>query len=282
MHRGAKLVVVMLALLLGGYLVQGLFVEPSNDRAWVLEQSIAPTAVFDGDRVLVRKVRDFRWSEEGAAQPGWYDAAYDLNELESVWYLVVPFREVRGGAHTFLSFGFSDGRYLAISVEARKERGETYSPFKGLFRAYELIYVIADERDAIGLRASVWNEDVYLYPVKGTPEKKRAALVDMLERANGLAARPEFYDTFRNSCTSNVVRHVNRVAPARVPTDPRTWLPAFSDGLALELGLLDVEGTLEEARARWRVTDRAREAAGHADFSARIRTPDGSPATGVR
>jgi hypothetical protein len=140
------------------------------------------------------------------------------------------------------------------------------------------MYVIADERDVIGLRAFVWNDDVHLYPVKTTKEKMRAALVDVLERATQVARKPEFYDTFRNSCMSNVVRHVNRVSPKRVPTSPRTWLPAMSDSLAYDLGLLDVEGTLEEARARWRVTDRAKSALDldSKEFSARIRSASGS------
>ena len=41
---------------------------------------------------------------------------------------------VRAGAHTFLSFGFEDGRRLAISVEVRRERGESFSPLRGLLR----------------------------------------------------------------------------------------------------------------------------------------------------
>lgn len=254
------------------YAAQGLFVRPSNDREWVPEQAVLPRASIDGDIARVTGIRDWSWDPP---EPRWYDAEYDLSTIESAWYLVVPFKDVKGGAHTFLSFGFEDGRFLAVSVEARKEKDEAYSPLKGLFRQYELMYVIADERDVIGLRAGVWNDDVFLYPVKTSKEKARAALVDVLGRANAVADAPEFYDTFRNSCMSNVVRHVNAVSPDRVGTSPRTWLPALSDSLAYDLGLLDVEGSLEEARARWRVTERARAALplDSRAFSAALRSP---------
>ncbi len=257
------------------YVAHGLLVRPSNDREWMPEQAVLPRATIEGDVARVTGIRDWRWDPE---TPGWYDAEYDLSKVASAWYLVVPFKDVKGGAHTFLSFGFEDGRHLAVSVEARKEKGETYSPLKGVLRSYEVMYVVADERDVIGLRAGVWNDDVFLFPVRTTKEKMRAALADVLQRANQVAERPEFYDTFRNSCMSNVVRHVNHVTPDKVPLSPRTWFPAMSDSLAYDLGLLDVEGSLEDARKRWRVTDRAKAAFALAldsrEFSARIRAAD--------
>ena len=37
--------------------------------------------------------------------------------------------------------------HVAMSIETRKEVGETYSAERGFFRYYELIYTISDERD---------------------------------------------------------------------------------------------------------------------------------------
>jgi len=37
-------------------------------------------------------------------------------------------------AHTILSREFDDGRHLAVSIETRRERGETYSALAGFFR----------------------------------------------------------------------------------------------------------------------------------------------------
>ena len=54
-------------------------------------------------------------------------------------------------AHIFLSFGFAGKDFLAISIETRRERHETYSTVAGFFKQYELFYVVADERDLIRL-----------------------------------------------------------------------------------------------------------------------------------
>jgi hypothetical protein len=55
-------------------------------------------------------------------------------------------------AHTIASWEFGAGRHLTISIETRKQRGESYSAVRGFFRQYELYYVIADERDVVRLR----------------------------------------------------------------------------------------------------------------------------------
>ena len=111
-----------------------------------------------------------------------------------------------------LSFGFDDGEFLAVSVEARYEEGETYSPVKGDLRQYELIYVVADERDVIVLRQAPKGRCVSV-PTRATPELARACCWTCMARANKLAAEPEFYDALSNNCTTNIVAHVNRVQP---------------------------------------------------------------------
>jgi hypothetical protein len=203
-----------------------------------------------------------------------YDVALDLDALDSVWYLVEQFQGVEGPAHTMVSFGFRDGRYLAISVEIRKEVGEHFSPLLGLFKQYELMYVVADERDVIKLRSNHRQDNVYLYPVRTTPERRRRMFVEMLERATRLADAPEFYNTLFSTCTTNIVRHVNTIAPRRVPFSYKVLLPGYSDELAFDLGLIDTELPLEEARRRFHINERARRFADDPAFSRRIRGLD--------
>jgi hypothetical protein len=225
-----------------------------------------------GDRVVVRDVRNFRYAADGTvARAAWDERHYDLRELRSAWLGVSPFGGIPGVGHVFASFGFADGRYLAVSVEARRELGETYSPLRGALRDYELIYVLGDERDVIGVRANVWDDPVYLYPIRSTPADLQAALRDILARAEALAVTPEFYDTIANSCSVNLARHVNRVAPGKVPLGLDVLLAAFSDAAAHEAGLLDVDGPLDAARERYRVNARAAGDVDAGDFSARIR-----------
>ena len=268
--RGLRVVATAAGLILVLGLAFRVVVRPSNDREWVPEQAVLPFAYFSGDTVRLRNLRNFRYTG-GETSPAWADRTYDLSRIESVWYIVSPFSsEWRGPAHTFLSFGFADSQYVAISVEARKEVGETYSTGKGMARQFELMYVIGDERDLIRLRIDVWGDDVYLYPVRATPTQVRELFVQMLDRANALHERPEFYNTLTNNCTSNIIAHVNRIVPGRVPWGWKTLLPGYTDEVADALGLLDTDEPIEAARARYRINERAR-TVDDADFSTRIR-----------
>jgi Domain of unknown function (DUF4105) len=162
---------------------------------------------------------------------------------------------------------------VSISIEARREVGEEYGLLQGIGRNFELIYVVGDERDVIGQRAGFGDFDVYLYPIRTTPERARAVFLDMIRRAEGLRTQPEFYHTLSNSCISNLVRHVNRVAPGRIPGGLKLLAPGYADEVARALGLIDSTLTVDAARARYRINDRARRYLGDADFSIRIRQP---------
>ena len=148
----------------------------SNDRVWVANQAVLPRVTFEGSLARVENVRNTTYRTTDDYTPAYYDKTFDLDALESAWYIVEPFSDWEGAAHTFLSFGFAGGEYLAISVEIRKEEGETFSALKGLLKRYEVMYVIADERDVIKVRTNYRRDDGYLYPVKATREQIRALL----------------------------------------------------------------------------------------------------------
>lgn len=246
--------------------------EPSAERDWIPQQAVLPSVRFDGDSVHIRNVRNFSYTAESEFTPGYYDRSYDLSKLESAWFVLTPFYGWwRGPGHTLVSFGFADSTFLAISVEARRENGEEYGPLKGMFRKYELMYVIGDERDLIGLRGRFGTYPVYLYPIRGEPARMRQVFVEMLTRAEQLRERPEFYNTLTNNCTSNVVTHVNGVAPGRVPGGIKTVLPGYTDEVAHRLGLIDTGLELETARERFAVNERARRYHDDPLFSWRIR-----------
>src|SRR5512136_2718952 len=95
--------------------------------------------------------------------------------------------------HTFLSFNFDNAPPVSISIETRPEVGEGYSPLASLFKQYELIYVVGDERDIVGVRTNHRGEDVLRYRIATSPENARRLFLVYLERVNELAARPEFY-----------------------------------------------------------------------------------------
>lgn len=244
---------------------------PSNDRDWTTDQAVLPTAEFRGRQVTVRNIRNIRYRTIDDFDVHYYDRTFNLDQVTSVDFIVVPFNDTPGIAHTMLSFGFEDRQYVGLSVEIRKERGEKYSPIKGFFRQYELMYVLADERDLILKNCLQWRANVYIYRTKAGPEQARKLFEDVLNRVNKLAAEPEFYDTLTNNCTTNIRNHINRCFPDRVPYDYRVLLPGYSAELAYDLGLLDTELSFVETQRRSRVNYAAWLYRDAPDFSVKIR-----------
>ncbi|MGH7459545.1 MAG: DUF4105 domain-containing protein [Longimicrobiales bacterium] len=249
------------------------FVRPSNNRTWEVGQDSLPVAQFDGSRVTIRHFRNFRYDSAAQPIPSYDIRTFDLERINTVWLVIAPFeRDNRGPAHSFLSFGFADSQYVAVSVEARREQGESYSLLKGMLRRFEILYIMGDERDLIGLRTNHRGDDVYVYPIRTTPAQVRRLFVDILNSANTLQKKPEFYNTLTNNCTTRILQHANQVAARKIPWGREVLLPGYADELALRLGLLDATGSIEEVRARYLVNQRARAYANSSDFSTRIRS----------
>jgi hypothetical protein len=248
---------------------------PSNVRDWEPDQAMLPYAEFRGRQVVVHNVRNCQYFDQDTYVVNYEDRTYDLADAKSVDFIMAPFYDMPRLAHTMLSFEFAppDGppQHLAVSIEIRKEQGESYSAWKGSARQYELMYVLADERDVVQLRTNHRREDVYLYRTTATPEQAQMLLVDVLARTNQLATKPEFYETFRNNCTTNVVDHINRIHPQRLAYDVHVLLPGYSDQLAYDEGLIERHGSFEETKMRAYLNLRAQAAANRADFSQAIR-----------
>ncbi len=243
---------------------------PSNERDWTLDQAILPTAEFSGDNVTIKNIRNFSYTSETEYTPSYYDKTYNLNDLVSVDFIVEPLAPV-AIAHTFVSFGFANGDYISVSVEIRKEKGESFSPMKGLLDQFELMYVVADERDVIRLRALHRQDTLYLYSTVVSKEKMRELFVGMLTRVNALAVKPEFYNTLNSTCTTNIVDHINGITKNRVPWDWRVLFPKDADELAYELGLIDTSAPFLEVRARSEVNEYVEKYQNEENFSVKIR-----------
>jgi hypothetical protein len=271
--------ILVAALGLTGCRSVGKMIAPSNVRDWEPDQAVLPYAEFQGNKIVVHNVRNCRYFDENTYVVEHQDRTYDLADVRRVDFLMAPFAGMPRLAHTMISFEFAPPidaptaapQHLVCSIEIRKEKGETYAAWKGSARQYELMYVLADERDVVELRTNFRHEDVYLYPTTATPDQARMLLVDVLARTNELASRPEFYDTFRNNCTTNLVRHVNRLKPNRLPYDYHVLLPGYSDELAYKEGLLVARGSFEETKTAAYLNPRALAAANRPDFSQAIR-----------
>ncbi len=245
--------------------------RPSNDRWWEPDQAVLAYAEFDDDLVTVRNVRNCVYYATDDYIVLHHDKTYDLRELDSLDFIMVPFREAPMLGHTMISFGFGGRDYLCVSVEIRKEQGEQFGAVQGFFNQYELMYVVGDERDLIKLRTNYREDEVYVYPVRTSPERIRELFVDVMQRVNKLALQPEFYNTLTNNCTTNIRNHINRLIPDRVPYDYRVLLSGYSDRLAYDLGLLDTQSSFEQTKRKAKVNYQAYLYRNSPDFSVRIR-----------
>ena len=241
------------------------------NATWDPQFAVVPYALAMGDLVEIQGVRNFRYAANDVYVPQYENRVYDVSQVRTVDLCVVPFRSAPDLAHTMLSFGFSDGQYLALSVEARRQVGQAYTAVRGALGQFELIYVLADERDVIPLRTQHRGDDTYIYRSKATPEQARALLADVLARANSLHDHPEIYNSLVNNCTTNLRDHINRVMPGRIPWTHGTLLTGHVDHLAYEMGLLEQTLPFEELRQRARVNDLANQYANENDFSQLIR-----------
>ncbi len=249
------------------------FIPASNDRDWQPDVARLAWAEIDGDRITVHNIRNFDYRSETDYTPAYYDKYFDLSRLESVDVVAVYWMGP-DIAHVFLSFGFAGGDYLAISIEARKEKVEGYSTVKGFFRQYELYYVVADERDVIRLRTNYRHdppEDVYVYRAQhGTIENGRRLFLSYLDQINALKARPEFYNTLTTNCTTNIWLNT-RVNPDHLPFSWKILLSGHIPEYLYETGRLDNSLPFPELKKRVHVNERAQTADSAADFSLRIR-----------
>ncbi len=265
-------IVIAVSTLLISYFVINILTTPSNNRNWSNDQAVLPYADIQKNLVTIHNIRNFSYTSTDNYTSYYYDKTFDINQLKKVWYVVEPFDGIPGSAHTFLSFEFEGDQFVSISVEIRKEKGETYSPILGLFNQYEIMYVIADEKDAIKLRSNYRNDPVYVYPAKGSIEKSQTLFLDMIKRANDLKQSPEFYNTITNNCTTNIVNHINTITPNRVPLlNISLLLPENSDKLAYDLGLIDTDLFFQETREKYYINERAHKYADDINFSRKIR-----------
>ncbi len=247
-------------------------IEPRNDRDWQTEVAVLPYADIQGDQVTIHNIRNFAYRSETDFTPRYYDKTFDLNKLDTV-DLVASYWMGPAIAHMMVSFGFSGEDYVTMSIETRKERTESYSTLAGFFKEYELYYVVADERDLIGVRTTYRKdppEDVYLYRTNVPPANVRRLFLSYIEKINSLKEHPEFYNTLTTNCTTNIWMHT-KVNQEAIPFEWRILASGYVPLLAYEHGRLDTRLPFEELRRRGHINEAARAAGDAPDFSRRIR-----------
>jgi hypothetical protein len=241
--------------------------QPSNDRVWADDVARTASGTVDGDHLVMRNVRNFAWRSDSDFEPRWETRSYDLNALTGV-DLFMSYWAGESIAHAIVSFGFADGQHLAFSIEIRKEKTESYSALAGFFRAYELSFIAADERDVVGVRTNVRGEDVRLYRLRVTPAQARALLLEYVAEADALAGTPRCYNSLTTNCTTQIFRMVRTLQPS-LPMDYRVLLAGYLPDYVYDLGRLDTSIPFEVLRDRSHIRGKADST--DPDFSKKIR-----------
>jgi hypothetical protein len=249
-----------------------LSLKPSNSRAW--QPDVAKTAWADvsGTQVTIHNFRNCDYRAEFDYTCRWETMTVEIAAINGL-DLFLTYWGSPWIAHPIVSFSFADGSHVAMSVETRKEVGETYSAFRGFFRYYELIYTISDERDLVRLRTNYRKgEEVYLYHTRATPEFARAVFLAYVGKVNRLRNKPEWYNALTDNCTNNIATHVREADADVIPRwDWRLLLNGKSDKLLYQRGDLVGDLPFAELKQRAHINPAARAADAAADFSQRIR-----------
>lgn len=253
------------------FITAPLLKHPSHDRLWRPDLAILPYAEIEHDRVQLKNIRDCDYRTEDDYDVRHFDRQILLSDVRTVDFIVVPFTNAPLIAHTMLSFGLASGEQIVFSVEARLETHESYALGASTNNEYELMWVVGTERDLILLRTEVRKVDVYLYPIRATPEQVQKAFLAATARVNQIARQPEFYDLVSNNCTTNIVDLVNQIRPGTLLGDIRILLPGQSDRFAYDLGLLAAEGPFEQIKAASKINLAAQLYADDPHFSQAIR-----------
>ena len=247
--------------------------QPSLDLEWAADCKHLTTATVNGSVLTFHMVRNFTWRTTKDRDEDWEDEiSVDAEDLKDVWFIVDHFHSIKGLAHTYLTFEFGCGTCLSFSFESRRERGERYHPWDGLWRAYELYLLVGTERDVTGLRTHGRGNKDYMFRANTPPEKNRELLFAMVKKLNDLAVNPEWYHSLLTTCNTSIVNIVNEVTPGRIPFLWRNFLPGYTPKAAFNLKLIEDWGGLEETLRKARIDEKAQAWDGVEDYSAMLRS----------
>jgi hypothetical protein len=256
------------ALAFAALLVWWCLIPPHNDRVWADDVARLATGSIDGNLVTLHDVRNFDWRSQTDYTQRWEARTYDLNRIESV-DMIMSYWRGPAIAHMLVSFGFEDGTHVVFSVEVRRKKDEAFSELGGFFKQFELSIIAADENDIIRVRTNIRGEDDYLYRVRMPRAHMRELFIAYVQQADALTKVPRFYNTITVNCTTLVYHMMKRIV-GHLPFDYRVMFTGYLPGYVYKEGGLDQRYSLQELRARGRITDRAKQS-DRADFSTAIR-----------
>lgn len=186
-------------------LVYYLCIPATNDKEWQPSWSRLPSVEINGNEVVVTNVRNFIYRTEQDFDARYVTRRFDLDKLSTLDFAVSHWDGMEFVAHTMLSFGFEDGKHLALSAETRLPEGVEQGTIRGLYKQFNIIYILADEEDLFALRTTYRKEDMYLYRINIGRDDLKKAFLGFVEKINGFHSRPRYYNTVTANCTTELV-----------------------------------------------------------------------------
>jgi hypothetical protein len=248
-----------------------LSIPARTDRNWRPELAVMPWAEIEGDRIRVHGVRDFEYRAPDDFDIRYDDRAFDLSKLQAVDVYYSYWDQNEAVAHTMFSWDFGGSDVLCLSVEVRREVGQEAGALPGMFKQFEILYILADERDVVRLRTNYRRERVYLIRSLLTPDEGRRVLLDVLAKVNRFHQEPEFYRTIGNNCTTSMINLLNEVLPNRVPFSKKILMNGYAPEIAYANHLHATDLPFDEWKRRSNINPSALAADRDPLFSRRIR-----------
>ena len=257
--------IVLLAGMLGWWLT----LSPTNEANWQPDVAQRAWADVQGDEVTFHNVRNCDYRTETDYTPHWETRIVRLSQITGI-DLAIDYWGSPWIAHPIVSFQFADAPPLCFSIETRKKAGQSYSTIGGLYRQFELIYVVADERDVIRLRTNYRKENIYLYRTTISPTQARERFLEYIDSLNALRTKARWYNAITTNCTTSI--RTQHPPNERPPWDWRILLNGKGDELLYERHRIVTGGLpFSELKARSLIDARARAANDAPDFSKLIR-----------
>ena len=247
-----------------------LTLQPDDHQPWQADVDKTGWAELNGDEIVIHNLRNYTYRSEYDYTPDWEIRTVHLSKLTGV-DLAITYWGSPWMAHPIATFRFADSPPVSFSIEARKVIGQEFSSLASLYRQAQLIYVVADERDSIGVRAiHRHGEDVYLYRTTATPQQGRERFLEYLKVLNQLRAEPRWYNVVTTNCTTSI--REQRPVTERMPWDWRILLNGKADEMLYQRHLIATDNlSFAELKQRSLINQRARAAEKDPDFSRRIR-----------
>jgi hypothetical protein len=240
-----KIALLLPLVLLGGIAARTALKSPSLERQWDEDvRVLAGVTMLPSGAVTLSDVRDWRYAADTILARPYFDATYDPADIVDVWMYEQILDGERGLiAHTFVVFEFdssyADRRWLGLSVETRREVGESYSLVGGMLRRFEVTHIWASERDLVTRRVQYLDYPLTRYRLLLTPEQRTRIFTRFAEETRELGEEPAWYNTVLRNCTSSLLRYANESRPGAIPWH-RSWvLTGGMDDYLAGLGYLE-------------------------------------------